>query len=117
LRILMVSIDFYGVVNNLLVNALDAVGSEPPPRRARVQLKAVGDDVVLTVEDNGPGVSEENSEKIFEAFFTTKDVGRGMGLGLHLCRQFVEDACGTIEVTGSSLGGACFRVVLPSANR
>jgi signal transduction histidine kinase len=114
LRVLMVSIDFYGVTNNLLVNALDSVGFEAPPRKMRVVLAREGDRAVFTVEDDGPGVPAEIQEQIFEAFFTTKDVGRGMGLGLHLCKQFVEQAGGAIEVSSSSLGGACFRVTLPS---
>jgi signal transduction histidine kinase len=115
-QVLMVSIDFYGVVNNLMVNALDSVGFEAPPRKMRIGLSVENANVVVTVEDNGPGVPTELEKQIFEAFFTTKDIGRGMGLGLHLCKQFVEQAGGRIEVSRSSLGGACFRVLLPVAN-
>jgi len=66
------------------------------------------------VEDNGIGVPDTERERIFEAFFTTKDEGRGMGLGLHLCKQFVEQAGGGIEVGASALGGARFVVTLPA---
>ena len=113
LRIKMVSIDFYGVVSNLLVNALDAIGSEPMPRRMSVRLTQEGKEAVFRVEDNGKGVPEEMKDRIFEAFFTTKDEGRGMGLGLHLCRQFLEQAGGRIELKSSQLGGAAFEVRLP----
>jgi two-component system C4-dicarboxylate transport sensor histidine kinase DctB len=115
LRVTMVSIDFYGVVNNLLVNALDAIGSQPLPRKMSVDLAREGERVVLRVEDNGLGVADTERERIFEAFFTTKDEGRGMGLGLHLCKQFVEQAGGRIEVGASELGGARFVVTLPAS--
>ena len=116
LRVTMVSIDFYGVANNLLVNALDAIGSQPLPRKMSVALERQGEGVVLRVEDNGPGVPETARERIFEAFFTTKDEGRGMGLGLHLCKQFVEQAGGRVEVGTSALGGARFVVTLPTTS-
>lgn len=115
LWITVIPIDFYGIVNNLLVNALDSVGSANPPRKLHLSLKAVGAGVLFQVDDNGPGVPAEHSIRIFEAFFTTKDEGRGMGLGLHLCRQFAEQAGGSIELATAALGGASFRVWLPAS--
>jgi len=100
------SIDFYGVVNNLLTNALDAVEFEEPPRTIAVSLRAENGEALLTVEDNGPGIPPELREKVTEPFFTTKEVGRGMGLGLHLCNQFVTQYGGTIQFGESELGGA-----------
>src|SRR5690606_22628434 len=64
---------------------------------------------------NGPGIPVHLREKIFEPFFTTKGPGRGTGLGLSLSAEYVVQAGGTLEVDGSSLGGALFRVRIPLA--
>ncbi len=69
------------------------------------------DRIAISVEDNGPGVPENDRERIFEPFFTTRT--KGTGLGLAICRRIVESHDGTIELGQSgSLGGACFRFEL-----
>ncbi len=68
--------------------------------------------VELTVSDTGPGIPEEHREKIFEAFFTTKD--GGTGLGLAIVRQIVEDHGGTVACERQAGGGTMFRLRLPS---
>ena len=71
------------------------------------------DGIVLLVEDNGTGISAEITEKIFESFFTTKEVGLGTGLGLSIIRRLVENHGGTITIGESSLGGARFELFFP----
>ena len=68
---------------------------------------------VISVEDNGGGISADNADKVFEAFFTTKAVGVGTGLGLSIIKRLVANHDGDIEVGGSSLGGAKFEIFLP----
>lgn len=98
------------VTLNLVINAADAC-----ERRGQVRIVTRDEDaeVELLVEDDGPGVRKDQRERIFEPFVTTKDVGRGTGLGLSVTRGLVESAGGSIEVEDSELGGACFRVRLP----
>lgn len=94
------------VVTNLLVNAAHA------GRRIEVSATATDQFVTLFVDDDGSGVPEPLRERIFEPFVTTRAPGEGTGLGLFLCRRFVEEAAGTIAVEDGPLGGARFAVTL-----
>lgn len=101
------------VLLNLLLNAGDAV----PADGGRVTVRALRDGdgkVRVEVEDNGPGVAKEMEDRLFEPFATTKDVGKGTGLGLAVCRGLVEAAGGTITAERGPAGGACFVVELPA---
>lgn len=83
----------------------------------RVAIRADEDDegVWITVEDDGPGVSEAVRATLFDAFVTTRPAGEGTGLGLYLCSRFVRECGGGIRLDAEPgrLGGACFRVRLP----
>ncbi len=105
------------VVLNLLLNAADAVEEARPPRRAHVEVWArqVDDGVRLVVEDNGPGIPQEVLSKLFEPFFTTKPPGKGTGLGLALCREYVARAGGSLQAENRAEGGARFVLLLPVA--
>jgi signal transduction histidine kinase len=70
--------------------------------------------LLLQISDTGAGVPPADREKIFEAFFTTKDTGEGTGLGLAVAKGIVKDHDGWIEVDGRPGGGAIFRVFLPA---
>ena len=98
---------------NLLGNAVQAIGDAPDGRIVVSLRKSVRDgfwDIV--VEDNGPGVSEENVEKLFTPNFTTKN--GGSGLGLAISRSILERCGATISYSRSfTLGGACFTVKYP----
>lgn len=94
------------VVVNLLTNAALAVG---PGGQIHVVAQRGDTGLLLTVEDNGPGIPAALREKVFEPFFTTR--GRnGTGLGLHLCRRFAQEMGGTLHAEEAPGGGA--RMVL-----
>jgi signal transduction histidine kinase len=71
------------------------------------------DSVRLEVEDNGPGVSESVRERLFEPFVTTKEIGKGTGLGLAVCRGLVEAVGGSIRAERGTDDGARFVLELP----
>ncbi len=109
--------EMHQVVANLISNAADAVGNDGIIKiRLACSKRADGQVVHLVVEDNGPGVTDENAERIFEPFFTTKkDIGTG--LGLWVVKEIVERHGGSIEVgslNGGGLGGAVFTILLPT---
>jgi two-component system sensor histidine kinase DctS len=102
------------LMTNLCGNALDwaARGDRPPQVRVRVELDTGGAMAALRVSDTGPGVAAAEQAHIFNAFFSTKE--GGMGMGLAICRSIVEAHHGRIEVgSDAELGGACFTVWLP----
>jgi signal transduction histidine kinase len=68
---------------------------------------------VISVKDEGVGISPELLPRIFEPFFTTKHVGEGTGLGLSVAYGIVREHCGWIEVTSEPNKGSCFAVYLP----
>ncbi|MGQ0708896.1 MAG: sensor histidine kinase [Rhodoferax sp.] len=101
------------LVHNLCSNALD--WAQRGPQRAQVRLHlGAGVQVALEVADSGPGVPEAEQARIFDAFFSTKD--GGMGMGLAICRSIAEAHHGRIQVGRDALlGGALFTVQLPLA--
>ena len=98
------------VWTNLIDNAVDAMAGSG---ELHIGTRVEGDDVVVEVVDTGPGMSEEVQARAFEAFFTTKDVGQGAGLGLDIARRVVvERHAGSIQVD-SEPGRTVMRVRLP----
>lgn len=73
-----------------------------------------GEIVELMVRDNGPGLPPELIDKIFEPFVTTKEPGKGTGLGLAVCARLIEGMGGVIHADNAAEGGAVFRVLLPA---
>ena len=96
------------VLLNLLLNAMDAV---PLNGKIRLVMARRGADCMVTVEDNGPGVSVADRERIFAPFHSGKE--GGTGLGLLISRKIVESYGGTLTVHDSAMGGAAFEMVLP----
>src|SRR6185369_13260131 len=102
------------ILVNLLMNAADALPAESAARnRIRLTTRVEGDDAVIDVADNGPGIPPEMRSRIFEPFFTTKPVGEGTGLGLFVTRNLVGALGGTVTVGDTPSGGALFTVRLP----
>lgn len=100
------------VVLNIMLNGIDAV-----PKGGRISLELIkeahGCSVIFT--DDGPGVPDSAKESIFDPFFSGKE--DGTGLGLLISRKIVESYGGSITVTDSKEGGACFTVFLPEYGR
>ena len=102
------------VIVNLLTNAIQAVEECPGERRLLVALRNATEDgfYEIAVEDNGPGVPQQNQDRIFTPDFTTKT--SGSGLGLAICKRIVDHCGGSISYSRSfALGGACFTVKYP----
>jgi two-component system C4-dicarboxylate transport sensor histidine kinase DctB len=97
------------VLVNLLRNALDATKSERHPS-VEIILSA-GETVTLTVRDNGPGI--EDLDALFEPFYTTKQPGDGVGLGLAISSGIVADLGGRLTARNGQAGGAVFEMQLP----
>ncbi|MHA7854125.1 sensor histidine kinase [Marinobacter shengliensis] len=98
------------VIMNLLVNAAHAIEEFG---KITVRTRHIGDTVVIDVEDNGKGISEEHLNRIFEPFFTTKPVGKGTGLGLSLSFNIIEKHNGDIKAVSTPGQGTCFSITLP----
>lgn len=94
------------VVLNLLKNAVDVLQHQPSDKQIWVKLSTTDRHVVLTVEDNGPGIPEQKMPHVFDMFYSTK--AEGMGLGLWLSRSILESQDATMTVASSDKGGACF---------
>jgi len=105
------------LLTNLLRNALDALRDTPSPR-LDVRVDLAPEQVELVVADNGPGIDEATLEHIFDPFYTTKEVGDGLGLGLFIAYGIVQDLKGRIRAENrpAHLGGAVFHVILTRVN-
>jgi sensor histidine kinase regulating citrate/malate metabolism len=101
--------DLVTVVGNLVDNAMDAVAGQDE-RRVAVTLDGTEQDVTVVVGDNGPGVPEEDVDRVLERGWSTKATGSGIGLAL--VGQVARRTGGSVTVGRSSLGGAEFTVRL-----
>ena len=97
---------------NLIFNAMEAT---PEGGRITIQGERDGDanKVRLTIADTGQGISEEDVPRIFEPFFSTKNAGKGVGLGLSMVYGIIREHNGTIEVDSAPGKGTAFKIVLP----
>jgi signal transduction histidine kinase len=95
---------------NLLLNARDAMAGE-----GTIQTSSLLDNqqIQISIQDRGEGISEGNLKEIFEPFYTTKDPGKGYGLGLAVCQRIINENHGTIEVVSRAGSGTTFSVTLP----
>lgn len=103
------------VIMNLLVNAMDALG-EVFDRGPEITIatRAQGAQVCLSIEDNGSGMDSKTLTRVFEAFFTTKAVGQGTGLGLSLCYSIMQKNGGSVTLDSTLGVGTCARVFFPT---
>jgi signal transduction histidine kinase len=104
------------VIHNLLTNSLDAFdthrGPRSSPRRIEITTASRGADVLIAVDDSGPGIAAGITARLFEPFVTSKT--SGMGLGLSLSRKFLRHQGGDLWSEPSGLGGARFVIRLPT---
>jgi PAS domain S-box-containing protein len=99
------------VILNLAVNARDAM---PTSGRLTLTTRNVGPDVVLEVTDNGTGMSPEIRARACEPFFTTKEQGKGTGMGLAVVHGIIDGASGRLEIDSAAGAGTTIRIVLPA---
>ena len=101
------------VVLNLMRNGLEAMNAVPAPRRV-LHLSTVAQEggwVEISVADAGPGIPEDDFDHIFNAFYTTKD--SGLGMGLSISRSIIESHGGRLSAVARPGGGTLFRMTLP----
>jgi C4-dicarboxylate-specific signal transduction histidine kinase len=109
-------IELQQVLLNLILNAADAMSRiEAPERRLIVRTELMGTDVRLCVVDYGTGIAPEDIDHIFDAFWSTK--AGGTGVGLAICQSIIAAHSGTLKATNNPAGGATFCATLPVQQR
>lgn len=104
------------VFTNLLVNAAHAT-KETEDAVITIRARRAGQHVLVDIQDNGTGIPDDERERVFEPFVTTKKRGEGTGLGLAICRRIVVRLSGTIGVVPDPNGNTILRVQLPMHDR
>lgn len=102
------------LISNIIRNAIDAVSEKAQPKIV-VQMSNTSDNAMVVVSDNGDGIDDMIIEHLFDAFQTTKQVGKGMGLGLSVANEIASEFGGQIEAKNRPSGGE-FSVSLPVAS-
>ncbi|MEK6193589.1 MAG: ATP-binding protein [Deltaproteobacteria bacterium] len=109
------------------MNATDAISSTENPEKGQLTIlthvadnpdseeELEGATLVITFQDNGPGIPEALISDIFDPFFTTKEPGKGTGLGLSVSFMIIESFGGTIRAENTEGGGAVMTLLLPLA--
>jgi two-component system NtrC family sensor kinase len=107
---------------NIINNALDAMAedeeadaSKSQEHNFKVRVCSQENSVVIEFQDSGPGIKEPS--RIFEPFYTTKNVGKGTGLGLSICYGIIKEHGGEISARNAEVGGAIVEIKLPSAGK
>jgi len=101
------------VVLNLILNAAEALGSvEAEPRELLISTEQHHTGVLVAVRDSGPGIDPTHLERVFEAFYTTKS--RGVGMGLSICRSIIDAHGGRLWAEANEPRGAIFQFTLPA---
>jgi len=104
------------VMVNLISNAVDALSSSPLKQLSIIVYER-DDKIMIDVKDTGIGIEENNLEQIFDPFFTQKEVGQGLGLGLSISYNIVQDFGGQIRVTSTPENGSRFTLELKKAEK
>lgn len=98
---------------NLITNAVHALATVSPPRHLTIESRCEEDHILLSFADNGPGIPPNHISRIFDPFFSTKQVGEGTGLGLSICFGIISEHKGRIWVENLPSGGVVFYIELP----
>jgi signal transduction histidine kinase len=102
---------------NIVMNAEQAIAATGRPGRIEITTSVVDGRILGTVRDTGDGIPPDALSRIFEPFYTTKEVGKGTGLGLAIAYGIVQEHGGHISAANHPLGGAVFSVELPAVRR
>ena len=105
------------VVLNLILNAVEAMSTvEAGPRELSISTEQTETgDVLVSVRDSGPGIDPDHLDDVFQAFYTTKS--SGVGMGLSICRSIIDAHGGRLWADTNASGGAVFRFSLPGAGK
>lgn len=106
----LVDLGLERVISNLLRNSIDAVEHGG---KIKITTDLKSDGFHIEISDNGCGIPEGSLEKIFEPFYTTKDIDKGCGLGLTIVEEIVKNYSGQIQVASKLHHGTAFTIVLP----
>jgi len=98
---------------NILTNAEQACLAASGEGQLSIRLTSMDEQVVISISDNGPGIPQDNINKVFDPFFTTKGVGEGTGLGLSICHGIIQQHNGELWVESPDGSGATFNIKLP----
>jgi histidine kinase len=105
---------------NLIINARDAIdekwqskAQEKGTKRISLKTRSDGNMIIITISDTGKGIPKDHLEKVFEPFYTTKEVGQGTGLGLSISYGIIQDCHGSIHAVPNEEGGASFIIAFP----
>lgn len=105
---------FGGQLNQVFMNILDnACYAIKEKGEIRIRLKKTEKDVIIEFEDSGSGMNKEQTDKIFEPFYTTKPVGEGSGMGMSISYKVIQNHQGTITIKSEIGTGTTFRIQLP----
>ena len=112
------AVEIQQVIFNLIQNSVQAIATEKESEKIPViivRTKREEDNLIIEIEDNGPGMDEKTKHRIFEPFFTTKAVGEGTGLGLSVSYMIIKNNhIGKISVNSHLGNGTTFQIILPS---
>ncbi len=98
---------------NIIINAEQAMETSPRRKELTITTEQVVDRIIVSIRDNGPGISQEIIDELFDPFFTTKGNSSGMGLGLNISRDIITEHGGEIRVWSKPELGATFIIDLP----
>ncbi|MEO0767152.1 MAG: ATP-binding protein, partial [Pseudomonadota bacterium] len=99
------------VLVNIVNNGLEAMAEAKAPV-IEIEVQQVDDAVQVLLRDHGPGLPQDSMDRVFDAFYTTKDAGVGMGLGMSISHNIISDFGGTLVAANHPEGGAVFTVTL-----
>jgi len=120
INILGNKIHFQQIFDNFLKNSVEAISEEQNEGVISINHQSDGNYEIISIEDNGPGISEAIQRKVFKPFFTTKDgnteIDGGTGLGLSSCKRMIEAYGGNISLDQNKNTGCRFIIKIPSSN-
>jgi signal transduction histidine kinase len=102
------------ILNNLISNAIKYADTNKEHSYLRVEVSSDKKEFILKIEDNGIGIMEEHTDKIFDMFFRATQKSEGSGLGLYIVKKVVEKMSGTIEMKTTFKQNTAFKVTMPN---
>lgn len=105
------------VMLNLINNSEHAIGRSGGKGSISLMVERLQDCIEITISDTGPGIESSKQDKIFEAFYTTKDVNHGTGLGLYISRNIIRKHGGDLSLLESKAGNTKFKISIPLSDK